>query len=44
MFNVQRAVSPKFGFMCSACCLIVLCICVKFSKNISNGIKVIEQT
>ena len=43
MFNVQRAVTPKVGnpelfFMCSACRLMVLYICVKFRENITNGI------
>ena len=49
MFNVQRAITPKVGkpvlqFMCSACRLIVLYICVKFGENISDGIRVMEQT
>ena len=49
MFNVQRATTPKGGkpelqFMCSACRLIVLYICVKFRENISEGIKVMEWT
>ena len=49
MFNVQRALTPKVGkpelqFMCSACCLIVIYICVKFGENISDGIKVMERT
>ena len=39
MFNVQRAISPKVGkpelqFICFACCLIVVYICVKFGENI----------
>ena len=44
MFNAQRTlVTPKVGkpellFMCSACCLIVLYICVKLRENISNCI------
>ena len=49
MFNVQRAITPKEGkpelwFMCSAHSLIVLYICVKFDENISDGIRVMEQT
>ena len=49
MFNVQRAITPKVGnselqFMSSARCLIMLYICVKFHKNITNGIRVMEQT
>ena len=49
MFNVHRAITPKVGkpefqFMCSACCLIVLYISVKFPENISDGIRVMERT
>ena len=49
MFNVQRAIIQRVGkaelqFMCSARRLIVLYICVKFGENISNGIRVIQQT
>ena len=38
MVNVQRAKTPKVGkpvlrFMCSASCLIVLYICVKFREK-----------
>ena len=48
MFNVQRTTTPKVGkpaswFMCTARCLIVLYICVKFRENITNGIIVIER-
>ena len=48
MFNVQRAIPPKVGkpelrFMCSACCLIVLYICVKSRETISDVIRVMEQ-
>ena len=47
MFNVQRAVTPKIGkpelwFMCSACSIMVLYICVKFRENITNG-RVMER-
>ena len=43
MLNVQRAITPKVSkpelrFMCSARCLIVLYICVKFHENILNGV------
>ena len=49
MFNVQRAITPKIGkaelwFMCSACRLIVFYICVKLRENISDGLRVMEQT
>ena len=49
MFIVQRAITPKVSkpelrFICSACRLIVLYICVKFRQNISNGIRVMERT
>ena len=37
MFNVQRV-------MCSAHCLMMFYIGVKLSENISNGIRVMEQT
>ena len=49
MFNVQRSMAPKvckpeLRFMCSACRLIVLYICVKFRENISNGFQFTERT
>ena len=49
MVNVQRVIIPKVGkpelwFMCSTLRLMVLYICVKFSENISNGIRVTERT
>ena len=49
MFNVERAITPKVGkpelrFMCSACHLIVLYICVKFRANILDGFKLTEYT
>ena len=48
LFNVQRAITQRVGkpelrFMCTALCLIVLYICVKFRANIKNSIRVIEQ-
>ena len=49
MFNIQRAITLKIGkqeirFMCSACCLMVLNVCVKFHENTSSGFKVMERT
>ena len=49
IFHVQRAIDPelknlKLWFMHSACCLMMLYICVKFRENISNGIRVMEWT
>ena len=45
--NTQRALTPKVGkpevrFMCSAPCLMVFNICVKFHENKSSGFKVME--
>ena len=47
--NTQRAITQKVGkaelqFMCSALCLMVLNICVKFHENMSSGFKVMERT
>ena len=47
--NTQRAITPKVGkpelrFMCSACHLMVLNICVKFHENMSSSFKVMERT
>ena len=49
MINVQRVITlyvdkPELRFMCSAHRLIVLYIIVKFSENITNGIRVMERT
>ena len=49
MFSVPRVITPKEGkstlrFMCSAHRLMVLYLDVKFRQNISNGIRVMEQT
>ena len=49
MFNVQTIIAleagqPELRFMYSAHCLMVLYIGVKFSENISNNIRVMEQT
>ena len=42
IYKVQRAITPEVGkqnllFLCSACCLIMVNISVKFLENISNG-------
>ena len=47
--NTQRPIIPKEGkpelwFMCSAHCLIMFNVCVKFRENMSSGFKVIERT
>ena len=46
---VQMAITPKVGkpevrFMCSAHCLVVLYIYVKFHGNILDSIRVMERT
>ena len=48
-FNTQRAITPKVGkpelqFMCSACRLMVLNVCVQFHENMSSGFKVMERS
>ena len=47
--HTQRAVTPKVGkpelrFMCSARCLMVLNVCVKFHENMLSDFKVMERT
>ena len=47
--NTQREITPKLGkpelwFMCSARCLIVFNVCVKFYDNMSSGFKRMKQT
>ena len=47
-FNVQKVINPKVGkpelwFMCSAHCLTMLYICVKFHENITNCIRVMDR-
>ena len=47
--NTQRAITPKVGkpelrLMCSARCVMVFNICVKFHENISSGFKVMKRT
>ena len=49
IFNVQRAITPKvcnpeLQFLCSACCLMVLNICVRCHENILNGFEVTGRT
>ena len=49
LFNVQKAITqqvgkPELRIMCSARCLMVLYSYVKFYENITNCIRVIEQT
>ena len=49
IFNIQRAITPKVGkselwLICSACCMMVLYICMKLRENITNGIRVMERT
>ena len=45
----SKGITPKVGkpelkFMCFACRLIVLYICVTFRENISDGLRVMERT
>ena len=45
----QRAITPKVGkpelwFMCSAHCLMVFNICVKFHENMSSGFELMKRT
>ena len=47
--NTRRAIFPKVGkpelrFMCSACPLMVLNVCVTFHENMSSGFKDMERT
>ena len=47
--DAQGPITPKAGkpelpFMCSACCLMVFNICVKFHESMSRGFKVMERT
>ena len=35
---------PELMFMCSARCLMVFNVCVKFHENVSSGFKVMERT
>ena len=49
MVNVQKATTQKVDksellFICSASCLMVLYIRVKFCENIMKGIRVMEWT
>ena len=47
--NTKRAITqkvdePELRFMCSACRLIMLKVCMKFHENMSSGFKVMERT
>ena len=42
--NNSKSRQPETWFMCSSHRLMMLYICVKFRENISNGIRVTEQT
>ena len=42
--KLSKEGKPEFRFMCSARCLIMLYICVKFLENIRNSIRDKEQT
>ena len=42
--NNYKSRQSELRFMCTARCLIMLYICVKFRKNTTNGIRVMEQT
>ena len=49
IFNIQRAITLKVGkqelrFMCSARCLMVFNVCVKFHENMSSSFKVMDRT
>ena len=42
--NNTKSKQSELWFMCSACCLMVLCICIKFCENVTNSIRVMERT
>ena len=44
MAITPKECNPELQFLHSACCLILINICVKFHENISNGYRVMEQT
>ena len=49
IFNIQRAITLKVGkqelrLKCSALCLMVFNICVKFHENMSDSFSVMERT
>ena len=49
IINTQRAITqkvekPELQFMCSARCLMVFNVCVRFHENMSSSFKVMEQT
>ena len=42
--NNSKSRQSELRFMCSASHLIMLYICVKFRENVTNGIRLMEQT
>ena len=45
IFKLQRAITPKVDlFLCSASCLMMLYICMKFHQNIWNGFQLRADT
>ena len=42
--NNSNSRQKKLPFICSAHCLMMFYICVKFRENITNGIRVMERT
>ena len=44
MFNNSKSRQTRVMVQCSACCLLVLYICVKFCENITKIVRVMEQT
>ena len=42
--NSKSRKNKSYGFLCSACHLMVFNICVKFHENMSSGFNVMEQT
>ena len=49
IINTHRAITPKVGkpelrFLCSAHCLMVFNVCMKFHENMSSSFKVMERT
>ena len=48
MVNTRRPITPnaekpELPFMRSACCLMMLNICVKFHENMASGFKLMER-
>ena len=49
LLTLKRAITPKAGkpelrFMCSACCLMVFNVCMKFHEDMSSSFKIMERT